>query len=231
MVRHPAQLIDEKARIMRAEDEASVRAVADEIFNYPHVLGRMPTPVEDQIKSRLIRSEMLFLQGSSAGVQEEDVVSLFNSLAERFDLPDYAKTSKKQVRALRMNLALAEPAFMGSALANRNIRVGGSISSQMSHLQAAHLLAVLLDQKFLDLNFQVPPDEWDREAHDKEIARIKEREEMLKSASGGQFHIVTRANPRRIELHEAITKKVVSMTAADIQTMLETVLRALKADR
>src|SRR5262249_10878884 len=119
----------------------------------------------------------------------------------------------------------------GSALAGKNMKVGDSISTHMSHLQAAHLLAVLLDQKFLDLNFQVPPDQWDRESHEKEIARIKEREEMLKSAGSGQFYIVTRSNPRRIELHEAITKKAATMTVVDIQNVLETVLRALKADQ
>lgn len=230
MAHRPSQLIDERARDMRVEDEASVRAVADEIFNYPHVLGRMPMLLEDEVKNRLVRSEIGFLRGTRSGVQEEDIVTLFDIMAKRFKLPDYARTSKKQVRALRMSLALGSPIFMGRGLAGTNLKIGDSISSEMSLLQAAHLAAVLLDQKFLDLNFQVPPDQWDREPHDKEIERIKEREKMFKSARGGEYQIIMRSNPKRVELHETISKNAASMSLSDFQDVLETALKTLKVD-
>jgi len=231
MVQRPEKLIDEKSRIMRADDEASVRAVADEIFNYPHVLGRMSASVEDIVKDRLVRSEISFLRGKRSGVHEEDVVALFNTMADRFTLPDYVRTSKKQVRALRMSLALASPAFMGRGMADGKMDVGEAVSSEMSVLQAAHLSAVLLDQKFLDPNFQVPPGQWDRESHDKEVQRVKERQELLKSSRAAEHHMIARSNPKRRELHEAISRSITSLSFADSQALLETALRVLKVDR
>jgi hypothetical protein len=231
MAQRPDKLIDASARVMGADDEASVRALADEIFNYPHVLGRMPASVEDIVKGRLVRSEIGFLRGKRSGVHEEDVVALFDAMAARFTLPEYVRTSKKQVRALRMSLAVASPAFMGRGMADGKIDVGETVSSEMSVLQAAHLSAVLLDQKFLDPNFQVPPGQWDRESHDKEVQRIKERQELLKSPTAGEHHMIARSNPKRRELHEAILRSTTSLSVADSQDILETALRVLKVDR
>src|SRR5579859_7399790 len=57
---HPGKLIDQKASKLRADDENSVRALADEIFNYPHAFGRMPIEVENGVKQRLIQAEVAF---------------------------------------------------------------------------------------------------------------------------------------------------------------------------
>jgi hypothetical protein len=216
---------------MRTDDEVSVRKVVDEIFNYPHVMGRMPAPVESAVKDRLARSEIGFLNGNRSGVREEDVVTLFDTIASRLNLPDYVRTSKKQVRALRMSMALASPVFMGRGLADPHMKVGDSIGSEMSVLQAAHLAAVLLDQKFLDPNQQIPPDQWDRESHDQEIQRLKEREEMLKAGTSTQHRVMVRSNPKRMELHQAISKSVSSLSVQDSLDLLETTLRILKVDR
>ncbi len=231
MTQRPATLIDLKARMMHADDESSVRAVADELFNYPHVMGRMPIPFEDALKDRLVRSEIGFLKGTRSGVCEEDVVKLFDTMASRLNLPDYVRTSKKQVRALRMSLALASPAFMGRGLADQKMNVGDSINSEMSALQAAHLAAVLLDQKFLDPNYQVPPDQWDRESHDREMQRIKERAEMLKAAPNTEHKLMVRSNPKRMELHQAISKSVAPLGIQESRDLVETALKLLKVDR
>lgn len=154
MPQRPSQVIEARARLVRPDDEASVRALADEIFKCPHVLGRMPATIEDNVKDRLVRSEMGILRGTRSGVREEDVVALFNTMADRFGLPDHVRTSKKQVRALRMSLALGSPMFMGRGLIDKKMNVGESVSPEMSVLQAAHLSAILLDQKFLTQIFR-----------------------------------------------------------------------------
>jgi hypothetical protein len=231
MTGRPSQLIEARAHAMHADDLDSVRAVADEIFNTPHVLGRMPADVESRVKDRLVRSEIGVLRGTRPGVREEDVVTLFNTMADRFNLPDYIRTSKKQVRALRMSLALGLPTFMGHGLADQQMHVGDSISSEMTVLQAAHLSAVLLDQKFLNPSFQVPPAQWDRESHAREVQDLKDRQELLKSARKGEHHILVRPNPKRGELHDAISKGTASLSNAESRDLMETALKILKVDQ
>jgi len=230
MTQLPGKLIDAKARAMRADDEASIRAVTDEIFNYPHVLGRLPFALEDEVKRRLVRSEVGFLQGTRPGVREEDIVELFNILSDRLKLPEFAKTSSKQVRALRMTLVLDSPFLMGGRVTDQNIKIGESINPEMSILQAVHLSAVLLNQKFLNPNFQVPPAQWDREFHDKEIERIKEAEAIRRSGQRVEHRLAARENTKRHQLHEALSETGKALSLSDVTDIVEIALKALKVD-
>jgi len=227
----PEKLIDEKARALDTNDEASVRAVADAVFNYPHVVARMPADVESGVKDRLVRAEADFLQERKSGVREEDIVLLVNNVAEKFKLPEFAKTSKKQVRALRMNMVLASPVFMGRGMARGDMKPGESIGQELSPLQATHVLGVLIDQKFLDPNFQVPPEQWDRDGHRKEVERIQERQALLKSNPQVQHRFGTRDNPKRHDLEAAISQGANSISSGDALSLIETAFKTLKIER
>src|SRR5690348_8514580 len=72
--KRPEKLIDEKFRAVNPNDSGSIRALADAVFAYPHVVGRMPLEMETALKNRLVVAEAHFLQGKSAGVREEDIV-------------------------------------------------------------------------------------------------------------------------------------------------------------
>src|SRR5205823_8380003 len=163
VLKRPEKAIDEKARAVVPSDSSTVHGLADAVFDYPHVLGRMPTDMENAVKARLVRAEVEFLQGKRLGVREQDLVVFVNQLSNKLRLPDFSRTSNKQVRALRMKIALASPLFMGRGMADGDMKIGDSISDELSPLQAVHLIGVLIDQKFLDPNFQVSPEEWDRD--------------------------------------------------------------------
>lgn len=87
---HPGKVIDQKASKLRADDANSVRALADEIFNYPHAFGRMPIKVESSVKERLVQAEVAFHNGKHSGVREEDVSRLVNQIGDNLELPSYA---------------------------------------------------------------------------------------------------------------------------------------------
>src|SRR5437016_5028067 len=94
----PGKVIDQKARLANADDEDSVRLLTEEVFNHPHIGGRLPALAEKMVKDRLTKAEIHHLRGTRAGVQEQDVVNLVNLLASKLHAPDYAKTSLRQVR-------------------------------------------------------------------------------------------------------------------------------------
>jgi hypothetical protein len=227
MSQRPEKRIDEKARVLDPNEEPSVRALADEIFNYPHVVPRMPSNLESDVKDRLVRAEVDFLAGRKPGVREEDIVLLVNTVSEKLKLPDFAKTSTKQIRALRMNMALASPVFMGRGMANGNMRVGESINSELSPLQAVHVIGVMIDQKFLDPHFQVLPQQWDQESHGKEIERIRERQALLEANPHVQHRIGTRDNPKRQDIQDALTQSTSSMDVGDAMSLIDTAFKTL----
>jgi hypothetical protein len=82
-------------------------------------------------------------------------------MAKKFGLPDYAMTSLAQVRYLRMQLAIQLPQFMGRGMSRPDAKIGDSINSSMSPLQAVHVVADLADQKLSNPDYQIPPEEWD----------------------------------------------------------------------
>jgi hypothetical protein len=231
VLKRPERVIDEKARAAVPGDSASVRGVADAVFDYPHVLGRMPVDMENTVKERLVLAEAEFLQGKRPGVREEDVVLFVNQVSNKLKLTDFAKSSKKQVRALRMKTALASPVFMGRGMADGDMKIGDSISDELSPLQAVHLIGVLLDQKFLDPNFQLSPEDWDRDSHHKEIERIREQQAILKSQPRVEHRIATRENPKRQDLQNALTQSTSSMSLADAQGLIEAAFKTLKIER
>ena len=147
----------------KADDDASIHTLVDSVFNYPHVYPHLPTNTEAAVKDRLFRAEKDYLQKRGPGVQEQGVVDAVNMLADKISAPDYAKTSPLQVRFVRMNLALNTPAFMAKGITRPGAKIGDSINSEMSPTQAFHLMAVTIDQKFINTDFQKTPDEWDQD--------------------------------------------------------------------
>ncbi len=102
---------------------------------------RMPEAVENAIKDRVTRAEVSYEMGISPAVEEQDIVDLLNSVAQRLGAPEYALTNLSQVRSARMRLALSEPKFMGTGIARPGAAIGEKINSSMSPLQAVHLVA------------------------------------------------------------------------------------------
>ena len=105
-----------KGIVRNAYDENSVHALMTEVFNFPRSFAPLPEVVASALRERIARAEIRYMTGQSSGVQESDIVLALNTLAARFQTPDYAHTSLKQVRVLRMNLLLTTPVFMGKGM-------------------------------------------------------------------------------------------------------------------
>jgi hypothetical protein len=230
---HPGKLIDQKASKLRADDENSVRALADEVFNYPHAFGRMPIEIESGVKQRLVQAEVAFHTGRHSGVSEEDVVTLVNQIGNKLGLPSYARTTPKQVRTIRMSLMLESPQFMASRSVRPDMRTGESISSEMSVLQAAHVTQVLLDQKFINPDFQVDPAEWDQQFHQKMVERIKQAEAtpQAKQSANVTHHTFSRSNPKRLEMDRAFVSGASSLSVGDASSLVDQAFTTLRLNQ
>lgn len=211
----PDKVIDNAARAVSSENETSVRALTEAVFTvYPHVFGRIPAPFDSGIKDAFTHAELAHLQGSRPGVTEQDVANLVNMWADRLHLPEYAKTSPKQVRVLRMSLAAGSPVFMGRGMTDPNAIPGATINPEMSPLQAAHLATVLVDQKFLDPDYQVAPTEWEQHFQEKQIEKIKRQQDLSKAAAGksGTYFLGSRSNPKHDEMRQAFSNGLANLS-------------------
>lgn len=230
----PWQKIDEKARAAKAGDEASVRALTDEVFNHPHGFPRMPAPLETLVKDRLVRAELAYRQGWGKGVHENDIARLVNLLAVRLGAPDYARTSTHQVRIIRLNLLVSTPLFMGEGMTHDNMRLGESINATMSPLQAVYVSALLIDQKLANPEFQVTPGQWETDRHQKAIERwraLKAAKESGQTASAEQGLtpkvVVMTDNPKRQEMREALARGIASISLIDALNLADEALDML----
>jgi hypothetical protein len=227
----PSKIIDAAARSVNAQDSASVRALTEAVFSYPHVFSETLTPIQDMVKAKVTQAELQHLQGTRPGVTEEDIVRLVNSMADHLKLPEYARTTQKQVRVIRMGLALDSPAFIGRGMTRSDMQASDSVNPEMSPLQALHVAAVLVDQKFINPDFQVTPAEWDSHFHQKALERIQEAEARKKNPTPTRHSIGARNNPKRDEMRQAFANAVSSMSDADGLNLASEVLKTLKLDQ
>jgi len=215
------ETIDFQAASVKEGDESSVRALVDEVFNFPGSYPAIPSQIESVIKDRLVQTEMLYRQGGSPGVSEEKVVSLVNMMAGKLGMPDYTRTSGQQVRYLRMALAVAEPRFMGSGVARPDSSLADSIAPVMSPLQAAHLIAYLTTQKIISEEFQVSPAEWN------EIPRPI----PFAQPGGGPKQGRLRSNPKTTEMRNKFFQVGSSLTLQDAFDVVNQAFSVLGIDQ
>jgi hypothetical protein len=218
--------IEGKATLVKPDDPSSVAALVEEVFNFPRAYPRLPTVLEATIKDRLAQAEMSYIRGGTPAVKEEDIVKLVNNMATKFGAPDYVRTTARQLRFLRMSLALVEPKFMGAGVARQSAKIGDPIGSSVSPLQAAHLLAALVDQKFLNPDFQVSPADWDRafdpSSIDKLDAARRERQGAAASQEASKStQIVARVNPKRMEMNEFLSQQASSVSWDDAWVIVQ----------
>jgi len=140
---------------------ASSAEVVNAVFGVSHAL-QIPKSVQDLVSYKLESAEDSYWRGESVGVQERDLVTTFNSLVVKLKLPTFARTNSDQMRMLRMQTALGSPAFMGRNIVKPGMKIGESIDSALSPLQALHLILCLIDQKFYNPVYQVTTEEWPR---------------------------------------------------------------------
>jgi hypothetical protein len=100
----PHVRINQIARDITGADDSAIRGLIDAVFraSRPYVV---PERIMRPFEERLIRSEISYRRGRSAGVTEESVVRVIDQLALRFVAPEFARTSQDEVRELRLGLS------------------------------------------------------------------------------------------------------------------------------
>ena len=231
---HPHKDLDGAARLANGRnDDDSVRGLANAVSNFPRALPRAPEVMENVIKDRLVRAEIAYRNGAHPGVLERDIVTLFNSVADRLGLPSYAKTSAQQIRVFRMQLALSLPAFMASGMARGNMKVGESIPETMSPLQAAHLIDSLLNQKVINPEYQVEPAEWEKSHLPAAMARIQQMQQLQASRQGGNHSqkAELHAFHRRRDLYNSLLQAGSNLSFVDAMDLVDQSFTILKIGR
>ena len=212
----PYQALDNAASKANGLDRNSIVSLVDETFNFPSLYLRMPASLRTTIKDRLVEAEISHRQGRSSGPSEESVASLFNSMAQRFGFPEYARTSASQLRYLRMHLAVQSPVFMGAGMTRPDAKTGDSINTTMSPVQAAQLIAVMMDQKLMNPTYQVSPAAWDSKK-----AGIEPAPPAKRPGPPPTGRLRVNVNSKTQEMQDAASKAWSSLTLAQAQDAID----------
>lgn len=153
--------VETAAKKAKNNDEKAIRELADAIFNYSAPM--IPPIASEDMKDRLVRAEIKYRNGQK-GIREEDIVKTINDLADTFDAPDYAKTSRLQVKILRMRLMGDFPSFIAQERDDKKKglkkKVGDTVNPEASPLEAAFITMMMVQQKMLNKDFQKTPEEF-----------------------------------------------------------------------
>jgi hypothetical protein len=138
----------------------SFEAMYDAVMVGHHMLQVDPQSVA-YLKPLFARQESRYWSGSSAGIEEKDIVTLVNTFVGRQKLPDTAKTTLSQIHLLRMErIKSADPfAVKGADVRTENGAL--AFNTRMSDLQAFELVETLIDHKLLFPRFLQTPDDWE----------------------------------------------------------------------
>jgi hypothetical protein len=225
--------INDKAKKAHGGDERAVRELADEVFNTPY-FAEVPETIRQAIKERVLRHEADYRKGKK-GVKEEQVVQTVNGLADKFELPEYAKTSPLQVRVLRARLKGGYPDFIAPDTdpQNRGLKkkVGARLKAEMSPLEAVFTTAVLVQQKLLNEDFQLGPGEYSDYLHKKELEKWHAAREGHQGDHGHKHQLGFVEKSKYRELREGIGRKAKQMNPADLLSLPDQTLDALGIKR
>ena len=227
--------VEEKARLLRDNDQDTHRALADEIFKASRGFGpltvihgigptEIPPSIDYVIKDRLSWAEMQYRRGLGKGVKEQSIVNFTNLLVEKFGLPDYARTNQRQVRFMRMFLMMHNPVFMGQGAVRPNTQVGESINEEMSPLQAVHVLLEVLGHKYSDENFQLTPEEWDR----RQASRATQTRATQTSTAP---QLVVSINPKEKEIRSSLARQINSMNPVEALSLMDKAFEVLGMEK
>jgi len=229
--------VEEKARLLRDNDQDTHRALADEIFKASrgfepltviHGIGptEIPPSIDYVIKDRLSWAEMQYRRGLGKGVKEQSIANFTNLLVEKFGLPEYARTNQRQVRFMRMHLMMHNPVFMGQGAVRPNIQVGESINEEMSPLQAVHVLLEVLGHKYFDENFQLTPEEWDRQQASRATAT-----QTRATQTSAAPQLVVSINPKEKEIRSSLARQINSMNPVEALSLMDKAFEVLGMEK
>ena len=183
----PWQKLDVRAKLENPADANSVHALIDEILDFPNSFGRIPPIMREIVEQRLVQAEISYKLGRNSGIPEKSVVQIVNRLADKFGLSDGARTSLHQVEILRFGMELSSPAFMTPASSQNEDSGVSPNTADLSPAQATHIFLVLIDQKMLNPDFQLPLDEWEKTQYQPAMDKMIKYKELRDSGQLGKM--------------------------------------------
>jgi hypothetical protein len=223
---HP---IEEKARKAKANDESSIRELADAVFN--DVGTAIPTDIMDHMKDRLVRAEIKFRHGNKK-IRESNIVLTLNDLAERFDAPAYAKTSPLQVRTMRVELMKMYPSFIAQDTEDTSDlkkKVGAKLKDDVSPLEAAYITMLIVHQKMLNDEWQQTPDEWFHSQQKKRF--LDDSQNTTPQVGEPDSEKKQRNDAKRREMQAVVARAIANMSTSDVQNLIDSSLDNLGVER
>lgn len=232
---NPLERINEMARSAKGNDEIAIRRLTDVIFNVTDFAEISPTALE-QVKERVVRAEINYRAKGKGGVAEKNITKMVNKLANALDAPAYAKTDTVQVRQLRVRLMTRMPSFMSSEVAvekNSKNHVRASLKTEMSPLEATYMALFILQQKMLNKQYQMTPQEWRANLHKAQIERWEtlrgnkdtgSSERAIPSQQKKAGLSADNDNHRRDEMIQVISQAIASKRATELKSLADTSL-------
>ena len=219
---NPLAGLKEKARAAKGNDEAAVRALADDIFSLFN-FDQAPAGMDDAIKERLVRAELRHRHGQGKGTPEFKVVHMVNQLADKLGAPPYARTNRLEVKRLRMGLRpyISDLGAQSQADETKN---NEKHSSSMSPLEAFFVAVSLIQQKRFNAEYQLTDDEWVALHGGRRAAGSSEK--FLAEMSARR-----RDSARTEELDLAIGRGFASMSPSQLLSLPDELLNTLGVER
>ena len=219
---NPLASLKEKARAAKGNDEAAVRALADETFRIFN-LDQAPAGMDDAIKERLVRAELRYRHGRGKGTPEFKVAHMVNQLAHKLGAPDYARTNVLEVRRLRMGLRPYTSDLRTQSQADET-KKAEKHSASMSPLEAFFVAVSLIQQKRFNAEYQLTDDEWVALHGGRRAAGSSEK--FLAEMSARR-----RDAARTEELDLAIGRGFASMSPSQLLSLPDELLNTLGVER
>lgn len=176
-------------------------------------LEDLPQEITENATERLVSAEINYRQGQGGAIPETNVVRLIDEFATTWNLPAYARTDVLELRRFRVNLVSLMP-----DLATRDSSET-LISSSMSPLEATYITLLLMEQKTINPEYQLTPQE--------RAAQKKPAEKGSGSKPESFFRVQGERENEMAQLMSDIEKQVEELKTSNTVSLFSQALDAL----
>ena len=202
--------LNQLAQLAQTSDPDAIQNVVSEMFVIAGLQGHLPSTIQ----GRVVQAEIAYRHQQREAISVSSIVTQLNRLADTFNLPSYARTSAKQVRAVRMCVLTMAP-----ELGAQSFKISqGTISEQMSPMEAAFVGLMLISQKLNNPSLQVDPAEWDS---------VDSQPAVELPPSGTKNVLTSRTGSRRQELLQAVNKATATLDPVTLAQLASDALNQL----
>jgi hypothetical protein len=223
----PIERVNEKAKAARNGEESAVRELTDAVFNTIVDQDDVIGGATNDLKERMVRSEMEYRKGKKKGVEEIQVVKVVNGLAKKYGAPDYAKTNQGEVRELRMSMLLTEGDFIArgknGGKSKQKKKKGDTIGAEMLPLEAVYVTTDMVKQKLYNEDYQITQEE-------RRTRWTEKHDGKKKHCEGADCQAKVFDSPRYKEMQEVVRRATKTSASAALDTAHRT-LDILGIDR